>query len=152
MNRWLQSGDIVLSNRYATSNMAHQSAKLTPKKRNEFIKWDMELEYGVNKIPTEDIVIYLYVPYQVSRKLVLKKESAQRAYAKGKKRDIHEKDITFLKNSEKAYLSLVKKFPHWVKITCIDKKGNLKSREVIHEEIKKFCKKSDIVIRGIFSH
>ena len=145
MSLWLKNGEYVLSNRYATSNLAHQSAKLTPKKRSEFIKWDLDLEYTVNGIPKEDIVVYLYVPYKISKKLVLQKSKEVRAYAKGRKRDIHEKDMEFMKKSEEAYLRLVKQFPHWVKIICVDKKGNLKSREEIHTEIKKVLKTKNIL-------
>ncbi len=145
MELWLKNGEFVLSNRYATSNLAHQSAKLSSKKRKQFINWDLELEYKINGIPKEDIVIYLYVPYKISRKLVAQKTQEVRAYAKGKKRDIHEKDIKFMKNSEDAYLRLVKQFPHWIKITCVDKKGNLKSREEIHEEVKKVLKSKKIL-------
>lgn len=144
MEKWLNDGAFVLSNRYATSNLAHQSAKLSAKKRKKFIEWDLELEYSVNGIPKEDIVIYLYVPYKISRKLVLQKSKEVREYARGKKRDIHEKDLLFMKKSEEAYLRLVKQFPHWVKIICVDKKGNLKSREEIHEEVKKVLKKKGI--------
>lgn len=145
MEKWLHDGKIVLSNRYAPSNLAHQSAKLSTGKRSAFITWDLALEYEINKIPREDIVIYLYVPYKISRKLVLQKSNDARIYAKGKKRDIQERDINFLKNSEQAYLRLVKKFPHWVKINCVDMKGNLKSREEIHEMIKEVLAKKHIL-------
>lgn len=146
MEAWLSKGEYVLSNRYATSNLAHQSAKLTAGKRKKFIDWDLELEYKINKIPKEDIVIYLYVPYKISRKLVLQKTREVRAYAKGKKRDIHEKDLVFMKNSEESYLRLVKQFKHWIKINCVDKKGNLKSREEIHNNVKKV-----LIDKGIIS-
>lgn len=145
MESWLNDGSFVLSNRYATSNLAHQSAKLSANKRNKFIEWDLQLEYEVNKIPKEDIVIYLYVPFKISRKLVLKKSKEVRAYAKGKKRDIHERDLDFMKKSEASYLRLVKKFPHWVKIVCVDKKGNLKTREEIHVEIKNILNKKGLI-------
>lgn len=145
MNQWLNDGEFVLSNRYATSNLAHQSAKLSVGKRKKFIEWDLELEYVVNGIPKEDIVIYLYVPYKISKKLVLQKSKEVRAYAKGKKQDIHEKDTEFLRKSEEAYLRLVKQFPHWVKIICVDKKGKLKTREEIHEEVVKVLKKKGIL-------
>ncbi len=145
MNEWLARGDIVLSNRYATSNIAHQSSRMPSKKRKEFITWDLELEYKVNQIPQEDIVIYLYVPYNVSRKLMENADRKNRAYTKGKK-DITEKSVEYLKKSEKSYLSLVKQFPHWVKITCVDTKGNLKSREEIHAEIKNVLQKKKILV------
>src|SRR3989344_9017264 len=50
MNKRLAEGKIVLADRYATSNMAHQAAKLPKSKQNDFLNWEYELEYRVNKI------------------------------------------------------------------------------------------------------
>jgi dTMP kinase len=136
MHKWLKEGKIILSNRYATSNLAHQSGRIAPLKRKAFIQWDLELEYEVNNIPKEDVVIFLHVPVSVSLMLMKNNDRKGRAYMKGKK-DMVEKDTTYLKKSEEAYLSLVRKFPHWVKIECVDNDGNLRTREDIHEEVKK---------------
>jgi len=51
MDLWLSHGGVIVSNRYATSNMAHQGARLSPDKRQEFLEWIDELEYKVHKIP-----------------------------------------------------------------------------------------------------
>lgn len=136
MHKWLSEGKAILSNRYATSNLAHQSGRIAPLKRKAFIEWDLELEYEVNKIPKEDIVIFLHVPVEISLELMKNKDRQKRDYTKNKK-DMVEKDVNYLKKSEEAYLTLVKKFPHWVKIECVDSDGNLRTREDIHEEIKK---------------
>ncbi len=144
MLEWLKEGRIILSNRYATSNLAHQSGRIAPLKRKAFIAWDLELEYEVNKIPKEDIVIFLHVPVEISLKLMKNNDRKGREYMQGKK-DMVEKDVTYLKNSEDAYLSLVKKFPHWVKIECVDSEGNLRTREDIHEEVKKVLAKTGIL-------
>src|SRR3989344_5328339 len=82
MNTWLREGKIVLANRYATSNMAHQAAKLPERKREHFLNWLMELEYKVNKIPKEDLVIYLHVPTATAQVLIQNR---------GRKGAIHEK-------------------------------------------------------------
>ncbi len=145
MEKWLTEGDIILSNRYAPSSLAHQSARLSPRQRTQYIEWELELEYSVNKIPKEDIVLYLHVPYKVSRKLIANKERKNREYTKGKHKDMVERNVEYLRKSEESYLRLVKMFPHWVRISCVDRKGNLKSREDIHEEIKKVLKKKGIV-------
>lgn len=145
MYQWLEAGKIILANRYATSNLAHQAFRLPKRKRKEFIDWDLELEYEVNRIPKEDLVIYLYVPNEISLKLLRNKDRLNRAYAKGKQKDIVERDRIYLKNSEEAYLTLVKKFPHWVKIYCVDKNGKMKSKEEIHEMIIKALQKKGII-------
>jgi dTMP kinase len=90
MNVWLREGKIVLANRYATSNMAHQAAKLPEKKRKEFLDWLYELEYRVNKIPKEDLVIYLHVPVATAHSLLINRG----------KREVNEKKYEFLTTSE----------------------------------------------------
>jgi dTMP kinase len=145
MENWLKKGIIVLANRYATSNQAHQCGRLPKRERDEFLKWDIELEYEINKIPREDIVIYLNIPYQISLKLMRNKERGERAYTKGKKRDIVERDEIYLKNAEDTYKWLAKKFLHWEMITCVDAKGNLKTKEAIQEEIKKILLRKGIL-------
>jgi dTMP kinase len=145
MYEWLGEGKIILANRYATSNLAHQAFRLSKGKRKAFIDWDLELEYEVNKIPKEDIVIYLYGPNKISLKLLRNKDRSSRSYTKGKRKDMVERDRIYLKNSEEAYLTLVKKFPHWIKINCVDKKGELKSKEAIHKEVVQALVKKKII-------
>lgn len=128
---WLKEGKIVLADRYASSNMAHQAAKLPEKRRDDFIAWDYELEYKINKIVKEDLVILLYVPVKVTQQLMIKR---------GNKLDIHERDLDFLTESEKMYLKLAKKFKHWLIINCVDKNGLMRSKDEIHKEIIKKLK------------
>lgn len=119
MEQFLQSGGYIIANRYATSNMAHQGAKFKDsKKRDEYLKWVYELEYKVHKIPKEDIVIYLYVPWRTGFELT--KHKGMRQYLKGKSSDIHEKDLEYRQSTEEMYLALAKKYKHWVTIDCID--------------------------------
>ncbi|MEX0621436.1 MAG: thymidylate kinase [Candidatus Woykebacteria bacterium] len=136
MNAWLREGKIVLANRYATSNMAHQAAKLPEKKRKEFLDWLQELEYRVNKIPKEDLVIYLHVPVGIARQLLI---------GRGK-RDIHEKKFEFLTQSEVMYKKLSRRFKHWVKIDCLDKKsGILLAKEAVHKKVLRSLKKQNLI-------
>jgi dTMP kinase len=141
MYRWMNKGYSILLDRYATSNMAHQCGRLPKKERKKYLRWIDELEYSINHIPREDIVIYLHMPYQVSQKLLSGTDRAKRSYAKGKQKDIVEENTEYLKKAEDAYLWLADTFSHWVKIDCVDKNGTLKSRETIHEEIVKVLEK-----------
>jgi len=134
MDEWLGGGGIIVSNRYVTSSLAHQSAKFpSGKSRDEFMEWLDELEYKVHRMPREDIVIYLYVPWKLGVELTKNKED--RAYLKGKKQDMAEADLHHRIESEKMYLWLSKNKKNWVKVNCIDKNGKLRSREEIHKEI-----------------
>lgn len=144
MEKTLLDGKILLANRYATSNLAHQTARLPLKKRKAFMEWDQELEYKINKIPKEDLVIFLYVPYQISLKLFANKD--RRRPERLKQRDITEENIEYLKSSEEAYLSLCRKFSKiWVKIDCVNDEGYLRSKEDIHQEIKGILKTKGVL-------
>lgn len=135
----LKHGKKVLCNRYTCSNMAYQSAKFeTKKEQDEYVKWDEELEYVQNKMPIPDLIIYLYVPHNISQTLVDKKESSQREYVNGKKRDLHEESAKFLKKVEKRYLSLTKE-KKWNKIDCF-KNGKLLDVETVSEKIWEIVK------------
>lgn len=144
MYSWLKSGKMVLLNRYTPSNLAHQSSRLKGKERETYLEWSLEFEYKENKLPVEDLVIFLYVPYTYAQKLMKNKDRAGRAYTKGKTKDIVEGNVTYLKNSEKAYLGLLERFSHWVKIDCV-KNGTLMSIEEIHKEVLAVLKKKKYI-------
>lgn len=137
MDEFLAHGGYIVANRYATSNMAHQAAKCkTEKERSEFLKWIYELEYKVHKIPKEDIVIYLHVPYQYAAELIQK-----RAQQKGVERDIAEKNLDHQKKSEEMYLLLAKKYKHWKIIECVKDEKMLSIQEINQQILKilSFC-------------
>ncbi len=128
----LGKGKIVISNRYTQSSMAFQAAKFDKEKdKKEFLEWLEELEFGVFNIPKPDMIVYLYAPYEVSQKMVDKK--AKRSYT-SKKRDIHERNSTFLQQVEKEYLSLAKNNKEWKMIDCTEN-GVLLSPEQISQKI-----------------
>jgi dTMP kinase len=131
MDSWLSHGKTLLCNRYATSSMAHQGSKLPSEKRNAFISWLDELEYKVHKIPREDVVIYLYVPWKIGYELTLKKEA--RKYIDGKL-DIQEKDMNHRASAEEMYLKLARERKNWVKIDCVVD-GKILPKEEIHRQI-----------------
>lgn len=144
MDEWLARGGIVVSNRYATSNMAHQGARLPEEKRKEFLEWIDELEYKVHKIPREDIVIYLYVPWQIG--LALTQKKGGRSYVGGKEADIAERDLNHRQEAEKMYFWLAKTCHNWVKIDCT-KDGQIISKEEIHQRILSALRQKRILSR-----
>lgn len=142
MEMYLKKGTYIISNRYVTSSLAHQGAKFKDKKKQKkFLKWLYELEYKINKVPKEDIVIYLYVPWRIAIQLTDKK--GYRAYLEGKK-DIAETNINHRIASEKMYLELAKKYNHWVKIDSV-KNGKLLSKKTIFQKIIKILKNKKII-------
>jgi len=139
---WLKKGYIVVMDRYISSNQIHQGGKISNvKKREDFIKWLAEMEYKVFKIPAPDLTVYLSLPIETVLKLIKDRDyKGARAYLGSKKKDVHEKDKNFLKNSIKSALWLAKTQKNWIKIECM-KNGELRSFPDIHDEIYAKVKK-----------
>lgn len=132
---WIKKGYVVIANRYVSANQIHQGGKIKDtKKRKEFLKWLDEMEHKVFGIPRPDVVLYLSVPFEVSQKMMKERNAtAKRNYA-GSKKDVHEVDVAFQKNSRESALWLSKTLPYFIKIDCT-KKAQILSREEIHEKV-----------------
>ncbi|KKR46399.1 MAG: Thymidylate kinase [Parcubacteria group bacterium GW2011_GWA1_40_21] len=140
LNKALEKG-VVICNRYIPSNIGHQASKLPEDKRDEFISWLEQMEYGELKLPKPTLVIYLYVPVEISSHLVEKKEA--RAYiggesAKGAK-DGHEKDMEYQQKVIDVYTKISKERNDWKLINCVED-GRLLSVEEIHDKIMRIVK------------
>lgn len=124
----LAKGINVILDRYVDSNMAHQAGKIENEiEQNEMINWLDKLEYGFLGLQRPDLVIFLYVPFDVAKKL---KECRVNEAP-----DQHEKNESHLKCAERAYLKLASKYFYDTIPCSLD--GEIKSREQIHEEVKK---------------
>ena len=105
-------GGIILSDRYTTSNLAHQAVKLVDEKaRQEYFSWLEDFEYGRLGLPRPDLVVFLDMPPEASDRLL-----AARAKEKGKA-DIHEKDKDYLHRVHDVYAEVAKQFG-WTRIVC----------------------------------
>jgi dTMP kinase len=127
----LAAGKIVLADRYIGSNMAHQTARVAPQQREEFLAWLKHLEYVLYGLPAEDLVIYLRVPFEEAHRLVGLK--AARDYTK-LKRDIQEADIKHLEQTGIIYDRLSTD-ANWVRVDCTDECGRLRAPEDIHRAV-----------------
>ncbi|MFH2085203.1 MAG: hypothetical protein ABII21_00195 [bacterium] len=140
---WLEEGNTVVANRYTTSSMAFQTARIEKGKREEFLKWLYEMEYKEHKLPKEDVVLFLYVPVEISQKLIEQKN--KREYTNGKKKDINEANVAYQKEVLSLYLELAKKNKHWEVIKCVDGRGKLMPVEKVHAKMLAALKKRGIV-------
>ena len=124
LRRWLDSGKIVIANRYIGSNIGHMGAKLkTQNSKLKYIKWLEQLEYVENGIPKEDLVIFLYVPIAVSKNLM-----------KGRTLDIHERDFDYQERVLSVYGDLCRKKKNWLKVDCTWR-GKILKPEEIHKKV-----------------
>lgn len=128
---------IIILDRYVQSNMIHQAGKIKDlKKRDDFLDWLDELEFNKLKLPKADLVFFLDVPVEISKELANARAELK---TKGKK-DIHESDKNHLLDAYNAGKYVSKKY-NWTEINCINKNGEIKTIEEIHNEIYHYAKK-----------
>lgn len=132
LNRWLDEGKLVISNRYTASSAVYQAAKMVPDKQHAFIDWLYKLEQEVIGLPREDVALYFHVPVAVAKTLVEQKEA--RAYLGDKKKDIYEADAAIQETVERLYLELATHRSGWKTIECMQGE-TLRTPDAIHKDI-----------------
>ena len=125
-----QDGTVILSDRYATSNIIYQMAKVEDSQREQFIEWQADFEYKKLGLPEADAVIYLDVDPDVSQKLM-----EQRYQGDNSKKDLHESNLKFLLSCRKSALYAAEKCGWQIVNCCRD--GEIRTIEEIAEKKKK---------------
>lgn len=125
-----QSGTLFLCDRYCTSNIIYQMAKVSDNDRDAFIEWQADFEYDKLGLPRPDAVIYLDVSPDVSQKLMEKRYGGDQS-----KKDLHESNLSFLLSCRKSALYAAEKCG-WKIIDCCEN-GDIKPIDKISEEIEK---------------
>ena len=126
--QWYENGGLVVSDRYTTSNAVHQASKEPEEKREAFLAWLYDLEYGKLGLPKPDLILYLDVPTDFTETMMRRREQDTHTHA-----DIHEQDLNYLaacRQSGKA----AAEFYGWKVIQCV-RDGKMRTIEDIHEEI-----------------
>jgi Thymidylate kinase len=137
-----KAGDIIIADRYTTSNMVHQASKINDeKKRDEFLEWISDFEYNLYKLPKPDCVIFLDMPPQYSNKLI---ENRINKFTGNEKKDIHEKNYEYLKRCYNNSLYIANR-GNWNKIKCIED-NKIKTVDEIHDIIYSIVKKEVISV------
>lgn len=107
-----RKGGVILSDRYTTSNLAHQAVKLADQEaRQDYFSWLEDFEYSRLGLPRPDLVVFLDMPPEASDRLL-----AARAKETGAA-DIHEKDKKYLHRVHDAYAEAAELFG-WVRVVC----------------------------------
>lgn len=124
INKWLAEGKVVVCDRYAASNVAHQAGKFKDAKaRREFVSWLENLEYVENKIPKPDAVILLTIPTNMAQK-----------FMKKRKMDIHETGVSYQAAVADAFLAYAKAKKNWIKVSNVNGE-KLKGLKEVSEEV-----------------
>ncbi len=127
----LDAGKVLVCDRYTSSNLAHQSAKVPKDEQPALVDFIEGLEYDDLSIPRPDVVFYLSMPTDVSSELIGRKDA--REYTGGEKRDQAERNMAHQDRTRAAYLRLAAE-KGWHVIECV-KEGTLRTPEDIHQEI-----------------
>ena len=106
------NGEIIISDRYTTSNAYHQATKIPKDDRAEFFYWLEDFEYGLLGIPEPNAVIYLDMPIEISQKMM-----TERYHGDETKKDIHESNLEYLYKCREAALDAADKMG-WYVVKC----------------------------------
>lgn len=128
--KFYNDGGIIISDRYTTSNMVHQAAKMEEEEKEAFIEWLYDLEYNIYGIPKPDEVIFLDVEPEVSKKLM---ENRLNKFTGQEEKDIHESDNEYLIKSYNNSLSIADRY-NWNIVKCSEN-GSLRTIDDIHDEV-----------------
>lgn len=124
------SGAVIVSGRYTTSNAIYQMTKLPREDWDAYLKWLSDYEYTRLGLPEPDRVVFLDMPVEVSQKLLSARYNGDES-----KKDIHESSVAFLKNCRESALYTAERWG-WRIIPCSDGQSPL-SIEEISRRIKK---------------
>ncbi|MEG0456834.1 MAG: thymidylate kinase [Oscillospiraceae bacterium] len=125
-----ENGYTILANRYTTSNIVHHAVKLPKENWIDFCSWLYDFEFNKIGLPKPDKVIYIDMDTDISQNLMNNRYNGDQS-----KKDIHEKDIEYLKKCRQCALYCADLLD-WTVIKAFNNDRPL-SREDIFSQIKK---------------
>ncbi|MFI3304314.1 MAG: dTMP kinase [Rikenellaceae bacterium] len=134
---WMESGKVVILDRYVYSNVGYQCGKIADEEgRKELSQWILDLEYNHFGIPRPDISFFLDVPFAFTkRKLEEQRDGADRDYLQGKK-DIHESSLDLQQQVRQVYLSAAEIDETLNIINCSSESGAMETPQNIFAKIQ----------------
>ncbi len=122
--------DVVVFDRYVESNLLHQGGKLaTPEERVEYANWLFREEYeGKRGIPRPDFVIYLKIPFWLSRA-----RAERRSANGGPALDAVESDMDYVRKGHEGGIFYAEHFG-WEVVEGLEDKRELTPDEV-HQKV-----------------
>ena len=128
-------GNILLFDRYTTSSLIYQAAKYKDiNEKKKFLDYVSDFEYNKLGIKEPDIVVFLTAPFDLVTEM-----RKNRVDNDGIVNDLHERDINYMKEVYENAI-FVANYLNWNIIKCNNEYG-MRSREDIHEDIKRLIKK-----------
>ena len=139
IRRWLAEKKVVIIDRYVTSNIAYQCAKIDRNEEKAALReWILNLEYDDNAIPKPDLTLFLDVPFAFTEKSLSKNRAGDdREYLQGKE-DIHEASLDLQQAVRQVYLNEAAQDPTVKIVNCSDPNGNMLPPEQTFEKIRAY--------------
>ncbi|NFV14484.1 thymidylate kinase [Clostridium sporogenes] len=130
-------GGIIIADRYTTSNMIHQAAKIKEvQAKDKFLNWLWDFEFEKFNLPVPDCVIFLDMPPKCSKSLM---ETRNNKFTGEKEKDIHENNYEYLLESYNNSKYISEKYG-WNRIECTNE-DKIKSIDQINDDIIKVITK-----------
>lgn len=127
------AGHTIVADRYTTSNAAHQMAKLPQAEWDAYLDWLYDNEFTRMGLPRPELVLYLDVPPELSRRLIEGRYGGDNS-----RQDIHERDLAYLKLCREAALYAADRLG-WAVLDCC-RDGEMLSPEDIANRIDRQMK------------
>lgn len=135
IKQWLEDGNVVILDRYVSSNQIHQGGKIDDEnERREFMQWLDTMEHEILGSPRPDAILYLDVSVKITQDLLVKKGNKEsKKYLEGQG-DQHENNIQHLEDARESGLKMIAENNNWIRIGC-SREGDIFSIDHIHELI-----------------
>lgn len=130
-----EDGNILLMDRYTTSSLIYQSAKIKDiEEKKKFLDYVTDFEYNKLGIQRPDVVIFLTAPFEMISEM-----RKNRVDNEGIINDLHERDLEYLKEVYENSM-FVAEYLGW-DIIYNNNGMELRSREDIHNDVYNLVKK-----------
>lgn len=86
-----EHGTTVVADRYTTSNLIYQLAKLPRREWDAFLSWVQDYEYTKLSLPQPSLTFFLDMPPELSQQLL-----DERYHGDSAKKDLHERSLAYL--------------------------------------------------------
>jgi len=128
-------GDLILADRYTTSNAVHQGSKFSGAARQAFFQWLDDFESQKMELPRPDIVLYMDVPIAIASRNMREREAKT-----GTSPDIHETGGAYLAQCAETAQDAAEFFA-WHRVCCAEG-DQMRSVAEIHREILDILEKA----------
>lgn len=119
-----RAGRLILAARYTTSNAIHQMAKLPREEWDGYLAWLEDYEYEKLGLPRPAAVAFLDMPTEVSQRLLSHRYAGDES-----RKDIHEKDLAYLRRCRETALYAAERLG-WEVVNCARDGAPLPAEEI----------------------